>query len=53
MNGDRLWSIQLSVLVDPNVDQYYCPSSDSEGFRYMIHAPLGKYFNTLIFTLID
>ncbi|CAL8109591.1 unnamed protein product [Orchesella dallaii] len=30
----------LSILVDPNVDDYYCPVSDSTGVRFILHTPL-------------
>lgn len=32
----------LSVLVDPNVEEYYCPTSDSRGMRYILHSPLER-----------
>lgn len=28
----------LSVLLDPHLDSYYCPSTDSEGFRVALHS---------------
>lgn len=30
----------LSVLLDPNMDEYFCPVSDSEGLLYVLHSPL-------------
>lgn len=30
----------LSLLLDPNVDDYFCPASDSLGIRYILHTPL-------------
>jgi len=28
----------LSILLDANTDDYFCPSSDSEGFRFTLHT---------------
>lgn len=28
----------LSILLDANIDDYFCPSSDSEGFRFTLHT---------------
>ncbi|CAL8109590.1 unnamed protein product [Orchesella dallaii] len=30
----------LSILVDANLDDWYCPISDAEGFRFLLHNPL-------------
>ncbi|CAG7722532.1 unnamed protein product [Allacma fusca] len=30
----------LSILVDPDIDEYFCPSTDSEGFRLALHTAL-------------
>jgi hypothetical protein len=30
-------STGLSLLVDSQTEEYFCPSSDSEGFRFMVH----------------
>ena len=30
----------LSLLLDADTQRYFCPSSDSEGFRMILHTPL-------------
>ena len=30
----------LSLLIDGNTDEYFCPSTDSEGFRLVLHTAL-------------
>ncbi len=30
----------LSMLLDPNIEDYYCPASDSLGLRYILHTPV-------------